>query len=445
MKYSLDKYLLAILSLFGVASFLSIAAANVFLGLSVLLFVVALLKKKEDRISLDDVNYFKAVGVFACALLVSALFSGYVGYGLKTWADFFLWRFISFCIILFLFTTKEKASKLLCAVTCGFMIDCFYAIYQGVFVYKLNVAHGRAAGFVGHPMTLAGWACILLPVLLVFIFRKDISKRIRLACVAVFIVGSIALVFNSTRGAWLALAIVLPLISLPFILKSKKLFLGFTSIVLVVCFALLNSPSIMKRFDSISDTKNWSNASRFIIWDTAFGMFKEHPVLGVGLGQFKKEFQSKFVDSDELKQQVAEYQSYRKNLKQKKLTDEQKRLTKEEVKVLVQANRTAWENKHLRGLNHAHNNIMQMIGENGLFGLFGYICAFGYILWKNLKSYFINKNPYALMVVGSTTALMLQGLTEYNFGNGAVMKIYWFVLACLIVLSREYNKETLEK
>lgn len=57
MKYSLDKYLLAILSLFGVASFLSIAAANVFLGLSVLLFVVALLKKKEDRISLDDVNY----------------------------------------------------------------------------------------------------------------------------------------------------------------------------------------------------------------------------------------------------------------------------------------------------------------------------------------------------------------------------------------------------
>ena len=262
---------------------------------------------------------------------------------------------------------------------------------------------------------------------------------------AVFIVGSIALVFNSTRGAWLALAIVLPLISLPFILKSKKLFLGFTSIVLVVCFALLNSPSIMKRVESISDTKNWSNASRFIIWDTAFGMFKEHPVLGVGLGQFKKEFQSKFVNSDELKQQVAEYQSYRKNLKQKKLTDEQKRLTKEEVKVLVQANRTAWENKHLRGLNHAHNNIMQMLGENGLFGLFDYICAFGYILWKNLKSYFINKNPYALMVVGSTTALMLQGLTEYNFGNGAVMKIYWFVLACLIVLSREYNKETLEK
>ena len=445
MKFSFDKYLLGTLCLFGVASFLSIAGANVFLGLSTVLFLMVLFKKKNEGISLDNANYFKAVGVFAGALLISALFSGNIGYGLKTWADFFLWRFMPFVIILFLFASKEKASKLLCAVTCGFMVNCLYAIYQGVFVYKLNVAYGRAAGFVGHPMTLAGWACILLPVLLVFIFRKDISKKMQLACLAMFIIGSIALVFNSTRGAWLALAIVLPLVSLPFILKSKKLFIGFTSIVLVMCFALLNSPSVMKRVDSISDTKNWSNASRFIIWDTAFGMFKEHPVLGVGLGQFKSEFQSKFVDGEELKAQAAEYQNYRKNLKQKKLTSEQKKLTKVQVETLAQANRKVWENKHLRGLTHAHNNIMQMLGENGLIGLLGYIFAFGYILWDNLKNYFVNKNPYALMVVGSTTALLLQGLTEYNFGNGAVMKIYWFVLACLIVLATHYNRETVKK
>lgn len=260
-------------------------------------------------------------------------------------------------------------------------------------------------------------------------------------CVAMFAIGSVALVFNSTRGAWLTLAIVLPLISLPFILKSKKLFVVFTSIILVVCFALLNSSSVMKRIDSIADTKNWSNASRFIIWDTAFGMFKEHPVLGVGLGQFKSEFKRKFVDSEELKAQATEYQNYRKNLEQKKLTDSQKKMTKKKVKTLARADRKMWENKHLRSLNHAHNNIMQMLGENGLVGLLGYICVFGYILWSNFKNYFVSKNPYALMIVGSTTALLLQGLTEYNFGHGTVMKIYWLVLACLIVLAREYDEE----
>ena len=96
-------------------------------------------------------------------------------------------------------------------------------------------------------------------------------------------------------------------------------------------------------------------------------------------------------------------------------------------------------------MGHAHNNIMQMLGENGLVGFFGYVFAFGFILWKNIKNYLMNKNPYALMIVGSTTALILQGLTEYNFGNSSVMKIYWFVLACLVILAGCYNKENAEE
>lgn len=446
MKFSFDKYLLWSLCLFGVASFLSIAGANVFLGLSTLLFLIVLFKNKGTDIAWDEEGYFKVVSAFAGALFVSALCSANITYGMKTWADFFLWRFMPFLIILFLIATKDKVDKLLSAIFVGYFISCLYAIYQGVFIYKLNIAHGRAASFVGHPMTLAGWSCILLPALLVFIFRKDISKKLHLACCALFVIGCIALVFNSTRGAWLALAIVFPLISLPFILKSKKLFLGFASAVVVLGLVLANSPSFLKRVDSIADTKtNWSNVSRFIIWDTAYGIFKEHPVLGIGLGSFAKEYQSKFVDSKEMKKQAAEYHNYQKNLKQKKLTAVQKKYTKAKVQELAAASRKVWENKMLRALNHAHNNYIHMLAENGLVGLLGYIFAFGFILWKNIKNYFLNRNPYALMIVGSTTALLLQGITEYNFGNSSVMKIYWYVLACLVVMARFYNKENAEK
>ncbi|MBQ2975070.1 MAG: O-antigen ligase family protein, partial [Phascolarctobacterium sp.] len=93
----------------------------------------------------------------------------------------------------------------------------------------------------------------------------------------------------------------------------------------------------------------------------------------------------------------------------------------------------------LSKLNHAHNNILQMLAENGMVGFVGYIFAFGFIVWKNFKNFLLNKNPYALMIVGSTSALVLQGLTEYNFGNSSVMKIYWLVLACLIILASKYN------
>ena len=81
-----------------------------------------------------------------------------------------------------------------------------------------------------------------------------------------------------------------------------------------------------------------------------------------------------------------------------------------------------------------------MLAENGIIGLLSYLLAFGYILWSGLKNYLLNQNPYSLMIASSTTALFLQGLTEYNFGNGAVMKIYWLVLACLVVSANAYNK-----
>lgn len=96
-------------------------------------------------------------------------------------------------------------------------------------------------------------------------------------------------------------------------------------------------------------------------------------------------------------------------------------------------------------LGHAHSNIFQILAENGLIGFLGYVFAFGFVLWKNIKNYLMNKNTYALMIVGYTTALMLQGLTEYNFGNSSVMKIYWLVLACLIVLIKVYNEEKLSE
>ena len=451
MNLSLQNTLLISLCLFAVASFVSIAAANVFLGISVLIFLIITYKNKGLSIAQDKLPYFKAIGIFAGALFVSALFSGDIIYGLKTWADFFLWRFIPFIILVAVLDREEYAKKVLTAVVCGFVIDCLYAIYWSFFVFKGKFDWIRAAGFVGHPMTLAGWSCVLLPILLVCIFKKELVKKYKWLPVLLFVIGSVALLFNATRGAWIALAIVLPLLSLCYVLKSKKMFFAFTSIILVVGIALVNNPSFMKRVLSITDTKNASNSSRFIIWYTSFEMFKEHPVLGVGLGNYKNVYQKSVEHRVESERKVM------------KVLPSFKKLRKSEQEVVLKSPTNLWKlqgykklkkqernefNKRygkfrfeysLSKLNHAHNNLLQMLAENGLVGFIGYVFAFGYILWINFKDYFANKNPYALMIVGSTGALLLQGLTEYNFGNSSVMKIYWFVLACLIVLVSKYN------
>ena len=446
MSFSLANVFLISICLFAVTSFLSIAATNVFLGISTLLFLINLYRDKRVNLNEDKVPYLKAIGVFAGALLISALCSGEFVQGLKTWADFFLWRFMPFLILLFVFDKKEDAKKVYYAILGAFLVDALYVIYQGVFVYKLNINWARPYGFTGHPMTFAGFLCILVPILLVLVFESKVLGKYSKLALPAFIVGVGALVLNSTRGAWLAVGIVVGLIGLNYMIRSKKIFIGCVVLMLVGGLLLSNNQAFMKRVNTFSSVKSASQNPRFEIWDVAVVLFKEHPVLGVGLGQFKDEYREKYSKvhpvNEKQKRLAAEYKKYIDNRKAKKLTPIQKKMTKAKRNELYKAYVAQRKYEGIGRLTHAHNNFLQMLGENGLVGFAGYVFAFGYILWRNIKNYFVNKNPYALMIAGSTGALVLQGLTEYNFGNGAVMKLYWLVLGCLIMLAGCYNKES---
>ena len=449
MSFSLANIFLMSICLFAVTSFLSIAATNVFLGISTLLFSINLYRDKRVNLNEDKVPYLKAIGVFASTLLISALCSGDIVQGLKTWADFFIWRFMPFLILMFVFDKKDAAKKVYYAILGAFLVDALYVIYQGVFVYKLNINWARPYGFTGHPMTFAGFLCILVPILLVLVFESKVLGKYSKLALPAFIVGSGALVLNSTRGAWLAVGIVVSLICLNYMVRSKRIFIGCVALMLVGGLLLVNNQAFMKRVNTFSSVKSATQDPRFKIWDVSIVLFKEHPVLGVGLGQFKDEYRERYSKvypvNEKQKKLAAEYKKYLDNRKKKKLTPAQKKMTKAKRLELRKAYIAQRKYESIGKLTHAHNNFLQMLAENGLVGFAGYIFAFGFILWKNIKNYFLNKNPYALMIVGSTGALMLQGFTEYNFGNSSVMKMYWFVLACLIVLARYYNKENTEK
>lgn len=381
--------ILIFLILLSISSFISIAAGNILLGILTLCFFIKTYQKKAN-IDLDCKRYFIAISLFVIAMLLSALFSGDIVYGLKRWADMWIWRFMPFVVVIFLLNNYINAQKVILTGFAGITLTSVYAVYQGL------SGMSRANGFYGHPMTLGGWFCIFLPLLLIEFFeRKLLGKYYWLAGLA-FCICSAGLVFNATRGAWLAVTIVCTVLLLYYMFKSKRNLAVSIIFIALISTVLVNNPKFMHRLDTIDDfNKYQSNTERILIWQSAWNMFKDHPVLGVGLGQYTENYREKYVSP----------------------------LAKE---------------PHL---THAHNNFMQMLAENGVVGFAGFVIMFGYIILKNLIAWFKTRNVYALMIVSATVCLLLQGFTEYNVGNSAVIKMYWLVLGLLVVLDNFYRKE----
>ncbi len=372
-----------IIAAFIIMSFVSIAVGNIFLGILTLCFFIEIYRK-QVKFNCAYKGYFIAIGLFVITMLISAVFSGDIAYGLKRWADMWIWRFMPFIVVIFLLNNCIDAKKVMLTAFVGITVTSVYAVYQGL------SGLSRANGFYGHPMTLGGWLCIFLPLLLIEFFeRKLLGKYYWLAGLA-FCICSAGLVFNATRGAWLAVSIVCAVLLIYYMFKNKRNLAVSIIFVVLISTVLVNNPKFMHRLDTIDDfDKYQSNTERILMWQSAWNMFKDHPILGVGLGQYKENYQQKYISPEAKEPQ----------------------------------------------LSHAHNNLLQMLAENGIVGFVGFAIMFGYIIFKNLIDWFRTKNIYALMLVSATVCLLLQGFTEYNVGNSAVIKIYCLVLGTCVLLS----------
>ena len=368
---------------FGFLSFITLAGGNILLGLSTMFFFIYIYKNKDNLVINSEIKQLiSIIGFFLLTMLLSALFSGDLGKGLKNWADLWIWRMMPFVILVFSLNEKIKARKIILAALVGITIGFCYVVYQGM--------HGnlRAPGFFGNPMTFGGYLCVYMPLILVCFLDKSVLVKHRAVAGVLFLLGFAALIINGTRGAWVALAPVFIILMGYYGLQNKKLLAICLAFLVVAGGVLSTSKSFTYRLRTTIKHTDASTRERYAIWEGAFNMFKDHPLLGVGLGQYKDNYQKKYI---------------LKKAREKKLT-------------------------------HAHNNVMQMLAENGIVGCVGFLTLVFYILGSNIIDFIKRRCPYSLIISSSTFALFVQGLTEYNFGNSAVMKSYWLLLGCMLVM-----------
>ena len=88
---------------------------------------------------------------------------------------------------------------------------------------------------------------------------------------------------------------------------------------LLLVLSLHLQPQYTARFASITNiTTDRSNGDRIVVWEACIEMYKDHPIAGIGLGQFSKMYKTYYRTADDT-----------------------------------------------QGLNHAHNNFFHLLAETG--------------------------------------------------------------------------------
>lgn len=389
----LERAAFVFFSLFMLLQCLSIAAANIALGIAVFFLALQLLRSKGliKRQTLTEAcaqnkKLLILLAIFWLTIFLSAVGSDDPLRGIKIFFGQFVYRTAPLFVILFFFAKRKYVSFFLLLS----ILSCVIDVLGGILLHGDAL---RLKGLYGHPMTLAGFLIIVLPILYAFLLDWKQKRKTLLISVVLFLIAFIGLLLNETRGAWLAIAITLPVVTLLYDCSIKK-------IVFLIAFAVgtslvfLNSPQLQNRAESITSTTLQSNTERLLMWQSAYEMFKDHPILGVGLGQYAPKYLNEYKSPEAKERQ-----------------------------------------------NHSHNNFLQMLAENGSVGFVGFLLLFGYILLSSFGNAVRKLSPYHVLIFGCTLAFILQGFTEYNFGNSAVIKYYWATLGCLLVLAREKRND----
>jgi O-antigen ligase len=239
----------------------------------------------------------------------------------------------------------------------------------------------RIRGPFSHWMTFAG-VLLICDLLLMARLAVDPASR-RLWRWGALVMLNLGLLGSLTRGAWVALAVMLAAL---LALRRPRYLLALLPAALLV--VLLAPAPVLSRISSITDLRDSSNYDRLCMADAGLRMIAERPLFGIG--------------PDMVQERYALYR-----------------------------NPTApryW-------VPHLHNTLLHLTAERGLASLIAYLWLMAAPIALAVRRYRAQgraAGPRADLYLGTVLALAgfnLAGLFEYNWGDTEVQRLALFLLA----------------
>ncbi|MBL7544804.1 MAG: O-antigen ligase family protein [Bdellovibrionaceae bacterium] len=279
---------------------------------------------------------------------------------------------------------------------------------SGIDLFKqMPLTHGqRFAGPFDDPMNFAHiygmYTVFLAPFVLDFLktgaqqkkhardWRAHALASVAFACTAVSVYLSL------TRGAWIGLFTGVVVIFFVYNWRwGLSLFVAGCLAAMVMYSA---STTFKTRVDQALNPSQSYDSERYNLWRSNWEMFKDHPVFGVGHGDYKEFLPTYF---EKLDIPADHFQS------------------------------------------HAHNQYLHFLSNTGLIGFIFYMTfILALMVWTH-QGYRRSRNPVLIGALGAQVAFHMGSLTECNFERAKVRLVYLFFCAlALAVMAQERKSST---
>lgn len=264
---------------------------DIILALLILFYLLLIIISKQERYNfLESLkNFFKDKTCIAMFLLFILMAVSVTYAQDRKLAVSETARFLSYLCLFFIIKYKITEAKeyhlLINSYIFTTVLLCIFGIYQfftyaglskeftSYNSYSIKV---KIASTLTNPNNYAAYLLLsVFPVFMLFIYEKEKLKKA--LYLLIFLIITVNIVLTFSRNVYLGFGIgMLVLI----VIYSKKLLAAFIPLLA----AALAVPQIRRRLSEISSSS--LDVSRIKLWKTALLMFKDHPLLGVGNGNY---------------------------------------------------------------------------------------------------------------------------------------------------------------
>jgi putative inorganic carbon (HCO3(-)) transporter len=391
------------LALIALALFIpfSIAGANIAIGFGLLAWTLSALAVRtgrgpdQDRPSVLRDPLLPVSVLLVVSAFPSVIISEDFTRAINDWSSY--WLLLVYFMVaanLSAHRVRETAFWVLFAATIVSSLVAFVQRAGGFDFWFIHIGAKHRAQSTLFTMTFAGILYQAIILNFSVALRKGIKGWRTIVLWAGLAVQFTAIILTVTRGAWVALFAGLAAVCL--LIRNKTVLLvSAAAVAVVLVFAFVSADYYGRSLSPVRFVRNMDieASTRLVLWDISWDLFKKHPLLGVGMGDFSTEA-SKLVGD-----------------------------------------------RRVTTITDAHNVYLQVLATSGLVGFLPFV-LFWVVLLRTLFRFKrrLEKGSlewhYAVAAIGVTAAVLFGALTENNVGDEEVFIAFMFILG--LTRSAEY-------